>query len=258
MSRCSLSVPNARHLEQTVGILGGVGPLATVVLMEQIIQWTDAHTDQEHLNMIVLNHATIPDRTAYILGKSDQNPAHMLVQDAKTLEQYGASLIALPCNTAHYCHQAIQTQVTIPVIHMIAETVTYIETMRRHPKTVGLLATDGTIAAQVYQIECEKRGIQCMLPRKQQQQEVMELIYGQVKAGRRIDIQTFLGIVAYLREAGCEAVILGCTELSVIRRDFQIQRSDMIDSLEVLARRVIQLAGKRVVGHGKRSDDAFR
>ena len=95
-------------IEKAVGIIGGIGPMSTVYFMEMIINMTDAAKDQEHINMVVLNHATIPDRTSYILGESSQNPLAVMVEDAKKLQQAGADFIVIPCNTAHYFFEEIK------------------------------------------------------------------------------------------------------------------------------------------------------
>ena len=95
-------------IERAVGIIGGVGPMATVYFMETIIKMTDAKKDQDHINMVVLNHATIPDRTDFILGKSRRNPLKIMVEDAQKLQNAGADFVVIPCNTAHYIFDEIQ------------------------------------------------------------------------------------------------------------------------------------------------------
>ena len=206
-------------IEKAVGIIGGIGPMSTVYFMEMIINMTDAAKDQEHINMVVLNHATIPDRTSYILGASSDNPLAVMVEDAKKLQQAGADFIVIPCNTAHYFFEEIKKSISIPMINIVEETV---------------------------QIACEKQGIECVVPDIAGQEMVMKIIYEQVKAGKEVDIALFYHLVEMLKEQGCQAVVLGCTELSVVKRDFRIKQPDIIDSLEVLAMKTIVTCGKKL------------
>lgn len=231
-------------LENAVGIIGGIGPMATVYFMQMVIEMTAAQRDQDHIDMIVLNHATIPDRTDYILGKSDENPLAIMVQDAQKLERAGAGLVVIPCNTAHYFFEEIQKNITIPMLNIVEETVDY--ALRAVPglTRLGLLATNGTVQSEVYQRACRRRGVLCVTPDADGQRSVMRIIYDQVKAGRKVDIAAFYYLVETLKEQGCQAIILGCTELSVVRRDFHVFQPEIIDSLEVLARQTIRACGK--------------
>ena len=231
--------------EKTLGILGGLGPLATVYFMDMIVKMTDAKTDQDHISMIVLNHAAIPDRTDFILDASKPNPLPMMVEDAKKLQAAGSDYVVMPCNTAHFFYEQIQNNITIPMLNIIEETVIFAKE-RAGVKKLGILATKGTISAGSYQRMCEKYGIEWAVPSLQDEQSLMNIIYNQVKAGREINITEFLKIIENMKADGCDAVALGCTELSVINKDFALNREDIVDSLEVLARRSIELCGKTV------------
>ncbi len=228
----------------TVGIIGGIGPLSTVYFMDMLVRMTDASTDQEHINSIVFNHATIPDRTKYILGLSEENPLTEMLDDAKKLENIGASFIAIPCNTAHYFFKSIQEAISIPMLNIVEEAVKHAKD--RDVKRLGILATDGTIASRTYQTFCEDMGIECVVPDKESQRSIMKIIYDGVKAGKGVDMSEFMSIADGMRERGCEALICGCTELSILYKDFRLDREIFIDSLEVLARRTIEMCGKRV------------
>lgn len=232
--------------KQVVGILGGIGPLSTVYFMEMIIKMTKAGVDQEHIDMIVFNHATIPDRTAYILGQSEENPLEVMVEDAKKLQQAGADFIVIPCNTAHYFFEQIKKSITIPMINIVESTVEFANANIRKLKTLGVLATDGTIQSNTYQLVCEKLGINCITPDEQGQASVMRIIYEQVKAGEKVDIAAFYHLIETLKDQGCQGVILGCTELSIVKRDFGIRQKEIIDSLEVLAKSTILACGKQL------------
>lgn len=233
--------------EKTLGILGGLGPLATVYFMDMIVKMTEAKKDQDHISMIVLNHAAIPDRTDFILDASKPNPLPMMIEDAKKLQSAGADYVVMPCNTAHFFYEQIQNNITVPMLNIIEETVVYAKD-RMGVKKLGILATKGTISAGSYQRMCEKYGIEWAVPSLQDEQSLMNIIYNQVKAGKEINITEFLKITGNMKADGCDAVALGCTELSVINKDFALGREDIVDSLEVLARRSIELCGKTVKG----------
>ena len=209
--------------EKILGVLGGVGPLATVYFMDMLVKMTDAQSDQGHIPVLCFNHSTIPDRTAYILDHRCPNPLPVMEADAKLLEQAGASYIVIPCNTAHYTD------------HL------------QNVKKIGILATEGTIAAGSYQKACADRGLDFAIPDKSDLQSLMNIIYRQVKAGKEADFEEFIRIIGVMKHDGCDAVILGCTELSIIHRDFHMKRMDVVDSLEVLAKKSIALCGKKAV-----------
>lgn len=232
--------------EKVLGVLGGVGPLATIYFADLVVKMTDAKTDQEHIAMVILNHSSIPDRTEYIMDKSKPNPLPVMVNDAKMLEEDSCDYIVIPCNTAHYFYDEIQKSVSIPIINILEETVKYCEKTIPDIKRIGVLATDGTIKSMAYQNIIEKHGLECIVPSQEDQQSVMNIIYNQVKAGKEVDIFEFHRIIGDLKKLGCDAVILGCTELSIIKKDFEINREDIVDSMECLARSSILACGKKL------------
>ena len=155
-------------MKNAVGVLGGVGPLATVYFMEMIIEMTDASKDQEHIDMLVSNHATIPDRTGFILGESSESPMDAMVEDAQMLETAGCSFVVIPCNTAHYFFEDIRNSVQIPVLNIIEETIDYAKkqgSQRKIPreiKKLGILATEGTISSGTYSFYGKPAGVECV------------------------------------------------------------------------------------------------
>ena len=157
-------------MKNAVGVLGGVGPLATVYFMEMIIEMTDASKDQEHIDMLVSNHATIPDRTGFILGESSESPMDAMVEDAQMLETAGCSFVVIPCNTAHYFFEDIKNSVQIPVLNIIEETIDYAKkqgSQRKIPreiKKLGILATEGTISSGTYSFYGKPAGVECVAP----------------------------------------------------------------------------------------------
>ncbi len=233
-------------LDNAVGIIGGVGPMATVYFCELVLSMTEAHTDQQHANMIVLNHASIPDRTAFICGKSDASPLPYMTADAKSLQAAGAQFIVIPCNTAHFFFDEISKSVDIPVLNIVRETVK--EAKHRFPqlRKLGILATDGTIGTGTYELACEDLGIECVVPDSAVQSEVMSLIYNDIKAGKRADEAKLREIIDHLRLKGCSCIVLGCTELSVAKKDCALTDDDVLDSLQVLALRTIEKCGRKI------------
>ena len=226
---------------KTLGVIGGLGPMATAYFMQLIIDMTDASTDQEHIPMIIYNCPQIPDRTNYLLGKSKENPGPQSIECGRKIENAGAELIAIPCITAHALFPEIEKELNIPVLHIIKETAAYLKS--EGVKKIGLEATDGTVQTGVFQRELERQGIEVILPSAEKQEMVMHIIYNNVKAGRRVDMDRFGQIEAELHEKGAEVIVLGCTELSMISRDEKIGHG-YLDAMEVLARAAVLKSGK--------------
>lgn len=227
-------------MKKTLGIIGGVGPLATMFLGETIVRQTKASKDQEHVHTIIDNDTTIPDRTAYILDHSKENPIPYLVKDAEKLASAGADVICIPCNTAHTFYDDLQGASPVPVIHMIRETAK--RALSLGAKRVGILATDGTIAAGVYQRALTEVGIEPIISDESTQKEIMNLIYDYVKAGKSVTSDQWMKIEQAMCELDCDNIILGCTELSIINKDLHLS-SQYIDSLIVLAESAIVTCG---------------
>lgn len=231
-------------METSVGVIGGLGPAATTYFMERVIDFTAATCDQEHINMIVFNHATTPDRTAWIIGANDRDPLPVMINDAKTLSSLGVSFIVIPCNTAHYFYEDIQQAVDIPVVNIVEETVCYAAAQVDNMHTIGIMATDGTIHTKSYQSAAKKMGLSYVVPDEEMQKAIMEIIYDGVKCGRPVSRAEFDTVANHLRTRGADSIILGCTELSVLKRDLQIHDEDIIDSIDVLAVETVRRMGK--------------
>lgn len=229
--------------EKVLGVIGGVGPLSTAYFMEVVINMTDVKSDQEHINMIVLNDTKIPDRTEYILDNSKENPVPYMQEDAKKLKQMGADIIVTPCNTAHYFYNELSSATDLPFINMIDETALELKSIGC--KKAGLLATAGTITSRIFQTALEKQGIIPVIPSKENCQKIMDIIYKSIKANKQINSKDFNDAVDELREKGCDRIILGCTELSLLKREYSLD-DYFIDALEVLAKRSIEACGKKV------------
>ncbi|MCD8300867.1 MAG: amino acid racemase [Clostridiales bacterium] len=226
----------------TLGVIGGLGPLATACYLEMMINMTDASCDQEHVNMIIYNCPQIPDRTAYILGKSDKDPLPVMTRIGNALAGDGADVIAIPCVTAHYFYDKLSAAIPRPIIHAIREAGN--ELVAAGIKRAGIMATDGTITSGIYQRVLEEMGMEVVLPEEQYQGYVMDVIYKNVKAGLPVDMEKFNTAAEHLRSRGAQASILGCTELSLVKRDYDIG-AGFLDTLQVLAKQsVLRCEGK--------------
>lgn len=223
-----------------LGIIGGVGPLATAYFMEAIIKKTPATTDQDHIPMIVFNDPQIPDRTAYILDHTKPDPQPEMVKVAQWLEEAGADYIAIACNTAHYFYDAICKAVSIPVLNIMEETARRIAHEIGATGAVGLLATDGTIESGVFQGYFETEGLRTIEPDHADQRRVMSLIYQGIKANGTYDPRDLVRLAERLHERGGDAVVVGCTELSVIYQDLTQRPPFLFDSLDILAERCVE------------------
>ena len=231
--------------EGILGVLGGMGPQATNTFYQRIIDRTQAETDQEHLRVLIWSDAKIPDRTAGILGTPDQAEAvyAALLAGAKLLEGAGCTVLAIPCNTSHYFVDRIQQEIGIPILHMIRETVAAIQAIGK--KTVGILATDGTVQTGIYQKELTAAGLTPVTLPERLQKTVMSIIYDEIKKGETGSREKFGEVDAWLRQAGCDCAILGCTELSVYRALHSLPPYYM-DAMEVLAEQAILRCGKQL------------
>ncbi|WP_350342427.1 amino acid racemase [Proteinivorax tanatarense] len=223
-----------------LGIIGGMGPLATAELFKRIVCRTDAAKDQQHLNVLINNNTDIPDRTAYVLGDG-VDPTPELIKTAQSLEKMGADFLAMPCNTAHVFYKAIQHKVQIPIINMIDETCKLITNNFPDGTGVGILATDGTISSKVYHEALFRYGHKSHSLDANCQQYIMDVIYN-IKAGKIPKSQEkFQSCVNQLFSQGVKPVILGCTELSILKEHFNLQYP-FIDPLDVLTMSILNYA----------------
>jgi aspartate racemase len=230
--------------KKILGIVGGVGPLATMFIGEMIVRRTKAASDQEHLYSIISNNTSIPDRTTYILDRSNANPVPVMVSDAQKLAMIGAELVIIPCNTAHTFYDELQKESPVPIIHMIRETIK--RAADEGAKRVGVLATTGTITSAVYQQACKEYGIKAVLPDEATQAKVMSVIYDNIKAGKKTDAAAWSEIDRYMKEQACDRVVLGCTELSIVKQEMDLE-DYYLDSLLVLAESAIVACGYELI-----------
>lgn len=225
-----------------LGILGGMGPQATLELCQRIVDYTDADRDQDHIPTLIYNDTWIPDRTGAILGGDAQRCYEALLSGGRVLEGAGCSILAIPCNTSHYFAARLQEDLGgMKLLHMVRESAAVLA--RRGCRRVGVLATDGTVRTGVYQRELQALGIECPPLPEEIQRQVMSIIYDEIKRGRRGTPEDFAPIDRAVREKlGCDGAVLGCTELSVFRT-FHGLPEFYLDALDVLARQCVTACG---------------
>lgn len=229
-----------------LGVIGGLGPMATVYFLQLLTQMSDAKTDQEHMEILMYSKPSIPDRTGYILGESSKNPVPEMIDAGKVLKRTGAELIAIPCITAHYFHRELEEKIGLPIINAATETAACLEAERIGK--AGILATDGTVQSGILQDAFRKRGIESICPEEIDQRRIMNLIYKEIKAGKEPDKNVFLQITERLFRQGAEVVLLACTELSLMKRDYRLP-AGYLDVMEVLARSAVESCSRVRAGY---------
>lgn len=226
-------------------IIGGMGTMATESYVHQLNLRTPAHADQDYLNYILVNHATVPDRTAYILDHSQPNPLPSLLDDIRQQSQLGPAFFTLPCNTAHYFYDDLQAATDVPLLHMPRETVKEIRQKFPNAKRIGITGTQGTITDKVYENEVEAAGLTPVLPTDEIEAETMTLIYDHIKENNEVDAALYHRILRQMvDEQHADLVILGCTELSLAQEREPEMDIPIVDGQSVLVDRTLEMALK--------------
>ena len=227
-----------------IGVIGGVGPAATAEFLHRVVAWTEAATDQDHADLVVLQHSTIPDRTAHIIDPAKPDPGPVLAVDARRLQGLRVGAIVNPCNSSRAYLSQVEDAVDIEVVDIVSAAAE--DAVQRFPgASVGVLATTGTVLARSYHAALGDLGVETIVPSEAEQAGLMELIYDQVKAGTTTDRTLLDAAIADVEAQGAGAVILGCTELSVAAAAWEL-RDNVVDALDSLARRTVSLAGRTV------------
>ena len=235
-------------MKKTIGILGGMGPEATAYFFELIIKNTKASKDQEHIPIVIYSNPNIPPRTDAIFNLG-QSPLPYLIEGVKILRQAGVDLIVMPCVTAHYYYPQIIKQDRFPFLNLLEESLLF--TKRNFPSLtkIGLIASTGTISSQLFHKTFEKESIQIFTPQENEQEKVMEAIFGKqgIKAGfisghsKKIIISTALKLL----ERGAEAILAGCTEIPLVLTQEALP-SPLIEPLQITAFACIKEAGYEI------------
>lgn len=217
--------------KKVLGVIGGMGTAATIDFYTRIMNHTVAHKDQEHIDMVIINHASIIDRTYAIKNNKLDELLKQMHENLKILENAKVTSIAIPCNTSHSIIDKIQQLTSIPIINMIEETAKGLKEVVNKGEKVGIMATDGTIMLKIYQQACKKYDIEYFVPDDNIQKQIMDIIYDDVKAKGIFDNEKFKKVLNYFLQNGCKYVILGCTELSGFKKDFDKNTIDPMDYL---------------------------
>jgi aspartate racemase len=234
--------------EKIIGILGGMGPEATIDLFAKIVKGTTVKKDQNHLRILIDNNPKVPDRTLAI-QKKGPSPLPQLIRSAKILENAGADFIVIPCVTAHYYYKPLQKKLNIPILNMVEMTAQYIKSRVKGISKVGLLATTGTIQAGLFQTSFSHTDLQWIIPTPEVQKKwVMEAIYGRrgIKAiGPSENSQRLiLNACVKLVQEGAQAIIAGCTEVPLVLEEKDLS-VPFIDPLSILAKAAIERAKRK-------------
>ena len=231
--------------EKTIGILGGMGPEATLDCFAKIIKNTPAQTDQEHLRVIIDSNPKVPDRTAAIIGEGE-SPVPLLVAGCRSLQQAGADFIIIPCVSAHFFLDEIQQQVELPILSIFDVVTATIISNHPQIKTVGLMGTTGTISGGLFQKRLTAEGIETIVPDETHQSKVMEAIYdiknSQPVRSRAQIISDLVAAADSLISNGARGIIAGCTEVPLALKQEHLS-VPYFDALTLLARAAIFKAG---------------
>jgi len=237
---CNLPIPSQK-VDKVIGILGGMGPMATIDFMSKIVSQTEVKTEQEHLRIIVYNNPKIPSRIdAFSPGNPSPLPA--LIHTSITLEQAGADYIMMPCHSAHYWFDELQQSVSIPIYSIIECTIEHIK-LRHDVKTILLLATDTTIRSELYQRAMTKLSVQLILPTLSEQKRIQQLIHMIKTKSPSLDneIMVLREMLKAYKERGVHTAIAGCTEIPLIVSQLD-QAMEFIDPSMLLAKKAVQLS----------------
>ena len=226
--------------EKTIGILGGMGPEATADLFYRIVKATPVERDQDHPRTIVYSNSKVPDRTPAITG-GGESPLPEMLMAARALEGAGADFLIIPCNTAHHFIEELRNGIGIPVLHMIEMTASHAAMEYPDARTVGLIATDGTLKSGIYEKFFGYAGMEVLVPTAKFQRRAMEAVYvhikkGDLENGRKIS----LAMAQDLMKRGADLVICGCTEISLVLKDGNIA-VPVVDPLQILAEAAVRV-----------------
>jgi aspartate racemase len=226
----------AARVHRIVGVIGGMGPEATVDLMRRVIAKTPAHGDADHVHLIVESNPKIPSRIAHLIEGTGEDPTPELVRIAQNLERAGADALAMPCNTAHVYAQAIARSVSTPLLDMVEMTA---DAIRQRPgwRRTMLFASTAVLSTRLFHKALGVRGIEVLVPSRQE--DLMALIMG-VKRGE-IGSAAQDSLAQLAKDAGNQAdvVLIACSELSVIADRITVP---VVDSLDVLAQAIVDFA----------------
>lgn len=225
---------------KTVGVIGGLGPLATLDFFERVLKRTRAVTEQDHLRLIIDNNTKVPDRNAFMRGEGP-SPAPALAASARGLQEAGAEVIVMACNTTHIWAPEICAAISVPFLSIIDETAAVVADLR--PEAVGVLAVDACLKGGLYQAALTKAEIKPLLLSEDSQRTFMDLIY-RIKSGDTGETvkRAMVTLARRLETQGAEVIIAGCTEIPIVLSADDID-GELVSSTDVLVERTILFAG---------------
>jgi len=230
--------------EKIIGIVGGMGPEATLDLYAEIIRATLAEKDQDHLRVIIDSNPKIPDRTPAILGEGE-NPTPAMAMSCRAVAMAGADFVIIPCISAHYFLEELQQLSDLPILSAFDAVSEHIVKQYPDVKTIGLLATTGTVQSQRFSRRLKKHGITTVAPDTDCQETLMQVIYkikGSHDPGERAQCKTdLIGAANHVIEKGALGIIAGCTEIPL-----ELQPQDLtvplFNPLQILATAAVKNA----------------
>lgn len=227
-------------MTEFLGVLGGMGPLATAVFLQKLVEHTPALTDQQHIPVLLYGDCTIPDRTASIVSKGE-SPLPKLLQGIRLLNHAGVKAICIPCNSAHYWFDEMAAESRAPLLHIVDATARQVLKINPRARSVGVLSTQGTHRAGMYEKTLNRMGFAVVAPTPEEFDGLVSPAIEHVKASRLPDAERLLREAAVnLVRRGAEIIILGCTEIPIgLRRQHQENPGLFVDSSDALAMSVV-------------------
>lgn len=227
-----------------LGVIGGMGPAATALFYTMIAEKTKAEKDQDHIPMVILSDCLMPDRTKAIFGSDDekQEILNKLLEDARVLKDQGCDMIAIPCNTCHYFADQVAEDMGIEINHMLRLAAKECKKRVGEGSKVAILATEGTVKTGLYKQALEAEGMIVWEPDAEIQAKITSIIYDKIKAGAGICLADWMPIEDAIYAAECDCAVLGCTELSVVARELELEKF-YVDAMDVLAKSCVDSFG---------------
>lgn len=242
--------------DKVIGVIGGMGPYAGLELVRHVFDQTIATSDQAHLPVVLFSMGDrVPDRSAFLFGKTSENPAYALVEQIRAAESVGAVVIGIPCNTAHapsifnvILEELARAGSRVRVLHLIEETVRFLREHYPDMKRVGVLSTLATYRLGLYRKALEAAGYETVMADESVQETIVNRaifdpsygIKAQSHPVSKIARQSVLTAIEHLRQKNVEAVILGCTELPLAVPEQELEGLPIIDPSRALARALIR------------------
>jgi len=234
--------------DKTIGIVGGMGPEATLDCYGKIIRNTSANKDQDHLRVIIDSNPKVPDRTAAILGDGE-SPVSVIVNGCRALERAGADFIIIPCVSAHFFLKEIEDQSVLPILSIFDAVTEAIARDHSEIKTVGLMATSGTVGGGLFQKRLAEDGIQTVVPTESIQAKIMDAIYdikniqpARSRAAITADLVAAAETLVTEKSPSAQGIVAGCTEIPLALKAEHLS-VPYFDALTILARAAIRYAG---------------